>query len=374
MRSRATLWLALLLPGLAFASDLDDPLPIRDPFPFKLLFLDQPPSGAALQPPLRARLSINASYVNTMVATDDLVELYNRDPTYGGIVTLGVLQTVANAQPSRTAFILDGETLRTTLQARVGITQRFELGVDVPFLSQIRGFMDPYVDEFHHRFSLPDGGRTGFAHDQFRAGYVGDGATVYFDEAPGGIRLGDVVLSAAGALLVEGHRSPAMSLTLSAKIPTGDYHMLDGSGSRDYGGTLRLSKRWGRSTAHAGFSYNSVGEWRLAPTLPLHNSRSLFAAYAFSATPNTCLILQALRTVGPFPFRPGNDLGKVAMELAAGFRHRMAPGLGLEWSFIENIDPYYNTPDIGVFLGLNYHTGGGPTNTAGRPADDPSSR
>ncbi len=374
MRSCPTLWLALLLPGIAFASGLDDPLPIRDLFPFKLLFLDQPPSGAALQPPLRLRLSINAAYVNTMVATTDLVELYNKDPTYRGIVTLGVLQTVADAQPSRTAFIMDGETLRTTLQARVGITQRFEIGLDVPFLTETRGFMDPYIDDFHHSFNLPDGGRTGFAHDQFRAGYIGDGATVYFDEAPGGIRLGDVVLSAAGALLVEGHRSPALSLTFSAKLPTGDYHNLDGSGSLDYGGMLRLSKRWGRSTAHVGLAYNSVGEWRLAPTLPLHNSRSLFGAYVFTATPNTCLILQALRTAGPFPFRSGNDLGKVAMEVAAGFRHRMARGLELEWSFIENIDPYYNTPDIGVFLGLNYHTGRGAVMTGGRPRDGPPSR
>src|SRR2546427_1245583 len=40
--------------------------------------------------------------------------------------------------------------------------------------------------------------------------------------------------------------------------------------------------RSGRSTAHAGFSFNSVGEWRLAPSLALHNSRSLFGAYVFS--------------------------------------------------------------------------------------------
>src|SRR5256885_1824092 len=148
MRSRPILWLALLLPGLAFASGLDDPFPIRDPFPFKLLFLDQPPAGAALQAPLRARFSIGSCYVNTMVATDDLVQLYNRNPSYGGIVTLGVLQMVANAQPSRTAFIFDGETLRTTLQARVGIAPRLELGVDVPFLMQSGGFMDPIIDEF----------------------------------------------------------------------------------------------------------------------------------------------------------------------------------------------------------------------------------
>jgi uncharacterized protein DUF3187 len=358
MRLHPALWIVLFLPALAYASNLDDPLPIRDPFPFKLLFLDQPPSGATLQPPHQIRFSVNASYVNTMVATDDLVSLFTQDPSYGGIVTLNVLQTVASVEPSQTAFVLDGETLRMALQARFGITRRFEAGVEVPVLSQGSGFMDPYIDDFHQQFNLPDGGRTAFAQDQFRAGYVGDGAAVYFDRVPGGPRLGDIVLSATGALLVDHDRSPALSLTTSVKLPTGDYRSLDGSGSYDYGATLRFSKRWTRSAAHAGYSFNWVGEWRLAPDLPLRDSRSLFATYAFTATPRTCLIVQVLRTDGPFPFRPGNDLGKVAMEMAAGLRHRFGPGFELEWSFIENIDPFYNAPDIGAFLGVNFYVGG----------------
>jgi uncharacterized protein DUF3187 len=352
-------WLLLLLPGLAFASNLDDPLPIRDQFPFKLLFLDQPPLGATLQPPQQVRFSINASYVNTMVATDDLVGLFTQDPSYRGVVTLNLLRAVATAQPSQSAFVFDGETLRTALQARFGISRRLEAGIEVPVLSQGAGFMDPYIDDFHRQFNLPDGGRTAFAQDQFRIGYVGDGATVYFDTAPDGPRLGDIVLSATGALLMDGGRSPALSLTMSAKLPTGDYRTFAGSGSFDYGATLRFSKRWTRSAAHAGYSFNWVGKWKLAPDLPLRDSRSLFATYAFTATPRTCLIIQVLRTDGPFPFRAGNDLGKVAMEVAGGFRHRFNQAFDLEWSFIENLDPFYNTPDIGAFLGFNFHVGGG---------------
>jgi hypothetical protein len=375
MRFRPALLLACLFPGLAVASDLDDPLPVRDTFPFKLLFLDQPPAGAGLEPARQARFTVNASYVNTMVATDDLIQIYKRNgQAYDGQVTLDILKLVAEAQPSRTAFILDAETLRTTLQARVGITKRLEVGVEVPFLSQGRGFMDPIIDSFHERFHLPDGGRTGFAHNQFRAGYIGNGETVYLDRAPSGFRLGDIVLSGTGALLVERGRSPALSATLSAKLPSGDYRTLDSSGSRDYGATLRVSKRWGRSTAHAGYSYNVVGEWRLIPELPLHNSRSLFAAYAFSATPSTSIIVQTLRTTGPFPFRSGNDLAKVAMELAAGFRHRLPRGLQVEWSFIENLDPFYNTPDVGTFLGMSYRTGAARPAVANGSAGHPSSQ
>ncbi len=361
MRLRPALLLACLVPRLLYASDLDDPLPVRDPFPFRLLFLDQVPSGAAILPEHQARFSLDASYVNTMVATDDLIRVYERNgQAYDGEVSLAILKMVADAQPSRSAFILDAETMRTTLRARVGVARRIEVGADVPFLSQGRGFMDPIIDSFHERFHLSDGGRTGFAHNQYRAGYIGDGETVYLDRAPSGLRLGDVVLSATGALLVARGRFPALSLTLSAKFPSGDYRRLYGSGSRDYGAALRGSRAFGRSTVHAGYAYNAIGEWRAAPGLPLRNSRSLYAAYVVSATPHTCIIVQAVRTTGPFPFRSGNDLAKVAMEVVAGFRHRLPRGFQIEWSFIENLDPFYNTPDIGTFLGLTYRTGPAP--------------
>jgi len=375
MRLRPALFLIVLVRGLALASDLDEPLAVRESLPFNLLFLDQAPGGADIQPASQARFSLSSVYENTMVATNDLIILYERvgQQLYGGRVDLGVLQMVANAQPSRTAFILDGETLRTTLRARVGIRPRLEIAVEAPFLMQSRGFMDPIIESFHKHFHMPDGGRDGFANNQFRAGYIGYGETVFLDKAPAGLRIGDVVLSATGALLVERGRSPALSLTLSAKLPTGDYRTLDGSGSVDYGATLRVSRRWGRSTAHAGYTYNVIGDWRLAPAVPLRNSRSLFAAYAFSATPNVSLVGQVLRTVGPFPFRSGSDLGKVAMETTVGFRRRLPRGFELEWSFIENIEPYYNTPDIGAFLGMNYRTGQARPGAVA-PADHPPNR
>jgi len=71
--------------------------------------------------------------------------------------------------------------------------------------------------------------------------------------------------------------------------------------------------------------------------------------------------------------RSGNDLGKVAMEMSAGFRHRLPRGFELEWSFIENLEPFYNTPDIGTFVGLNYRSGPATAVNVGRSASSPSS-
>jgi Protein of unknown function (DUF3187) len=82
----------------------------------------------------------------------------------------------------------------------------------------------------------------------------------------------------------------------------------------------------------------------------------MYAAYAFAATPDTSLIAQILRSAGPFPYRSGNDLGRVSMGISAGFRHRLPRGFAFEWSFIENLEPLYNTPDVGAFIGLSFRT------------------
>src|SRR3989442_90071 len=153
----------MAIPAVASASDLDDPLPLRDQLPFKLLFLDQAPAGADVQPARGARIALSATYENTMVATDDLILLFERTgtATYDGRVTLPILQSIAAIQPSRASYILDGETLRTVLNARVGLAPRIEVGIEMPFLVHSGGFLDGMIDSFHNRFRLPEGGRTG---------------------------------------------------------------------------------------------------------------------------------------------------------------------------------------------------------------------
>src|SRR5262245_36139904 len=202
MRLLGILGMACLVPGVAFASDLNEPFPVRDMFPLGLLFLDLSPAGGRIQPVGGAQFSWNTVYVNTMVGTDDLVRIYNNDAfrPSDGEVTLAEMKLVANAQPSKTAFVLDSETLRTSLLTRVGIARRLELGLEVPFLSHQGGFMDGIIDSFHAHLHLPEGGRPGFAKDEFRAAYIGSGETVYLDQPSSGLDLGDIVMSATAAI------------------------------------------------------------------------------------------------------------------------------------------------------------------------------
>jgi hypothetical protein len=318
------------------------------------MFLDQTPWPARLLPPRAIDARLHLAYESTLAATDDLVGLYRQDDfqTYDGKVTRPVLESVASGTPGGTAFFLDGETLRATVGLRAGITPRLEVGIEIPFLSHGAGFLDSFIEGYHARLNLPDGGRPAFARDRFRAGYVGDGESVFFDHAPGGVRLGDLVLAARAALVRGAGGRPAVAGALSLKLPTGDADRLHGSGSADLGASLQVSRRFGRSILHAGYAYTWLGSWELAPGLPLEDPRSLYAAWSFRARERSALLVQVLRSSGPFPYRPGSDIGRAAQEIAVGLRHRLRDGTFLEWGVIENLDRHHAAPDVGAFLGL----------------------
>lgn len=364
---------ALAPSGLvARAAEMDDPLPLRSQLPFNLLFLAPTPRSARLTASRRPRCSVRLAYENTLAATDDLIRAYRQDDfaTYGGRVTLPVLQSVASGTPGRTAFILDGETLHAVLEVRVLAARRLDLGLEVPLIEHGRGFLDPTIDGYHERLNLPDGGRPGFARDRFVAGYVGDSQMVFFDHPPGGLGLGDVTLSGRTALLPEGRARPALAAGLSVKLPTGSVSRLHGSGSADYGGSIALTKAIRRSTLHAGYSYTRAGDWRLAPGLPLRDIRSAYGACVVRLSGATSLVAQTFRTKGPFPLRSGSDLGRVAWEIALGARHRLPGGDRIEWALLENLDREHNAPDIGAFLGWSPR-GGAPPPPARSPTAPP---
>ncbi len=343
------------MPRLLTATELDDPFPQRNQLPFNLLFLDQTPRSAFRLATGESRFMVHFTHENTLVGTDDLIAAFVADDfaTFGGEVTEPLLATVAAASQGKSAFFIDGETLRTVLDGAVGIGPRFEIGIEIPFLMHTAGRFDGVIDNYHERFGFPDGGRPGFIRYRFVGGYVGDGESVFIEGSPGGIGLGDIVLSGRFSLADDRGRVPAVSVELNVKFATGNPHRLEGSGHNDYGAGVRISKRLGRSTLHGGYAYSFLGDWALAPGLPISDARSLAGIYVFSVSPRTAFVGQLLRSSGAFPFRAGSDLGKTATEISLGTRHRMRGHSWFEWAIIENLSTDHNTPDIGLFVGFS---------------------
>ncbi|HET6418882.1 MAG TPA: DUF3187 family protein [Geobacteraceae bacterium] len=137
----------------------------------------------------------------------------------------------SNASESVT---LDGETYRFTLAGRYGIANGFEVGVDIPYVVHSGGFMDGFIQDYHHFFGFPNGGRESVPNGrllyQYSSSY-NDGVSLS-DSTSG---LGDIRLTGAMQLYRQDGETPrAVALRASLKLPTGNSHRLLGSGSTDF--------------------------------------------------------------------------------------------------------------------------------------------
>jgi hypothetical protein len=137
--------------------------------------------------------------------------------------------SIFDARPTE-ALYLDGETSRFELRYRIGINDRFELGVEVPYVQHRGGQLDSFIDKFHNTFGMPEGLRPGRVHDllDFRYADLTGLRLIVRDEVAG---FGDARLFGGMRLLTsDKHR---MALRFGVKVPTGDSSKLLGSGGTD---------------------------------------------------------------------------------------------------------------------------------------------
>jgi hypothetical protein len=347
-------------PGGGDTPRLDDPFALRGQYPLALPFLDLTPRSAFLLADGETRLSVNLAYESTMTMSADLDSFYKsgKGPA-DGRVTQPILTQVAAASRSGHAYYVDGETLRATLEGAVGVGTRCELGLTLPLVWHTTGFMDSPIERWHSFWGFGDGGRPDFARDQYVVGYDDRGHTVFLGDPPGGVRPGDLVLSARVALLRTAGGAAALSATAEVKAPTGDPDRFDGSGSWDEGIGLLAGWRLGRSSLHFGAQASWLGSWTIDDAPAVGHRFALFGGYAFGFSPRLSFVGQILSGHGPFPGRDGGDLGDPTIEIAFGLRHAGSGKNVFDWALLENLTSRLNTPDFGLYLGWARRIGPG---------------
>ena len=129
--------------------------------------------------------------------------------------------------------LLDGESYRFTLVLQQGLGERFEVGLEVPYVMHREGFLDSFISDWHDFFHLPQGERDDMPRDRLAYRYIKDSRTeVDLDDETEGF--GDLRLTGAWQVWRrEGDDPQALALRASLKLPTGDEDRLLGSGSTD---------------------------------------------------------------------------------------------------------------------------------------------
>jgi hypothetical protein len=195
------------LVGSASASEFEfvGPAPTRNFQPIQLIFLNLPfESAATLE--------------------------------HGGVALLlesAEINAIATSQGSIDAT-LKFETNRTVLGARYGLFERWEVGIELPFISRYGGFLDPAIDWVESVFGRVNPERDLFPQDSFGGFVVARGDTVLFQAGEENFQPGDLVFLLKHELDLP-PAWPRLALRGAIKAPTGDAGAVLGSGEPDFG-------------------------------------------------------------------------------------------------------------------------------------------
>ncbi|WP_305045647.1 DUF3187 family protein [Geoalkalibacter sp.] len=127
----------------------------------------------------------------------------------------------------------DGETYRFTLALRAALGRDWELGIDLPLVTQDGGILDGFIENWHDAFGMSQGGRNRRERDRLFYFYQKVGETK-LDVDHGSTGLGDISVLLARRIFAEQFGSERhLALRGGIKLPTGNSDRLHGSGSTD---------------------------------------------------------------------------------------------------------------------------------------------
>jgi hypothetical protein len=161
-------------------------------------------------------------------------------------LSLDITNTLNAEADANESLYADFEAYNLTLGGIYGLSQRWALKLDIPFIYRGGGVFDHAIDQWHKSFNLPRSGRNDVEDDQFSLFYSNNGASgIDMDSSQAGIA--DSQLGLGYSLLQTPEH--ALSLWASVDLPAGDVNKLTGNDDLDYSFWLAGSGKSGDMSA-----------------------------------------------------------------------------------------------------------------------------
>jgi hypothetical protein len=248
-------------------------------------------------------------------------------------------------------YLADGETHRLTFSVHHAVTERLELGVDVPISAIGGGFQDALVEKFHDAFGLGRNARWSLTRNSETI-YLASGTMHFFRDGSSGAQLGDIALTTKYLLSQPSNDRVAYAIACGVEVPTGSAKSLAGSGSLDGGVQILTTRKMRFGVLNA-----SLGVLLLGPDRPLGTKRATIltdtVGFTYLLTGATSVTVQL--TTSPSPFRDSGytELKRRSNQLSTGFEHRIGPRTSFHVAFIENLFTFENSADFGLAFGVS---------------------
>jgi len=261
-----------------------------------------------------------------------------------GQVSLGAAVAWSSTSILRDNFVVDAESRELRLRASAGVSNRLELGIELPFLWRGGGVLDGFIDGWHKLFGLPEGGRDKLARDSYAVlGVQGEDNHFNFDSR--GYGLGNTRLVANYNFLSERESTPAVTLSAAISLPTAK--RLYGHNGIDSLLGVVASKQLEKFSIHGGSSIIFHQRRRLGGLLYEQINHESFVAVGYGVTRNLVLhtalhwVGESVSSIEAHP--------SYALYLDAGFRYALGQDTSLGVGLRENPGGGRGSTDV-VFL------------------------
>ncbi len=332
----ASIACALLIaaaPRARAQTPLGGPIPLRDPDPFHLLFLQFEPQGADLLPSGGSEYRLQLDLINNLLVP----------------------------APLRASVHIDNEYQRLSITWRHGLGHGSELQIMSALLWRNAGILDGIITFWHHLFGIPANaiddplGRDHWPQYQSVLAVSGQNGAGY--SFSNGFGLSDTLITYKHALIRPSHRS-ALALRLALKLPTGNPALFLGSGNADIGADLDARYSIGRDiNIYINLAEALLGHASHAPGAQPHMQQGLLAL-EYHPNSRDRYILQT--DYNSLAVRTGNAFAdQAAVTATFGFTHLINARTALYASYSENGDIHNYTlpafsnigPDISFSFG-----------------------
>ena len=235
-----------------------------------------------------------------------------------------IQETVSNifekeASSKGSSLDLDMELYQTNFIFSYGLGKYFETGMKLPFLSFNGGFLDSFLQGYHHTFGFPNGGREEVANG--RLSYViQDTAGHRYAPKLKAFGLGNLEFYFKTKIAEETRFFPALSLRHTFKIPTGRKSNGLGSGTPDLHFNLSLEKSYKILHSYTNIGVSFLGGMSELDAI-LHSKLFTFSQSFEVQFCSLASVLAQVQGTSPYFHDTGIvSLDKIPLDLVIGFK------------------------------------------------------
>lgn len=305
------------------------PLYVRNQFPPHLMFLRPVPKAPAPVSQDRLSLSLSADYSSVFV----------------------------NKQSDEWSALIDMEMTVLEFSLEYGMTEYLSLSLDAPLVSMNKGFLDGFLEDYHHALHVPNYGREYRPKDEFAYSIRKNGSE-WFSAESGGLHPADCSITTKFRLIGEKERAfqrrsillpDQLSLAYTLKLPAGDEDKGFGSGRSDHGFSLFSRFRFDPVALYLNPSVVFLADPETE--MPIRNTLyGLFAGLEYMFSDSLSLSAQLNYYTSPFENTGIRHLDEETVELALGFTYDLSSSVTLEFAFCEDLS--HSAPDFNLHLRL----------------------